>query len=485
MSSMLELAKRYSPALAVLGLVIFLVTEGPDQLSRQAWILIGIILLMITLWVTELVPFAVTALLPVLLFPVFGINTLANTCSAYANPIIFLFLGGFLMAIAMEKTNLHKRIALVILSKTGKGIGGILFGFMLATAVLSMWISNTATTVMMASIAIPALNWILPNISSKHHEDFSSFFLLSIAYSAAIGGVSTIIGTPPNAVLYGLLNTRYQMEISFLGWMTYGLPLAILMFLSTYYLYKRKLSKLGFHHTEGIDLRQSIQPELDCLGPMSRAERVVLGIFALAIAFWLLRSLVNRWVGYTLLDDASIAIFAGLLPFFVPKSLTDREFILNWADTKDLPWNILLLFGGGLALATSMGDSGLVKYFGEWLVDNVGHNPWLFFVFLPLAMLFLTELMGNVALASLFLPLTFQVAEDLQIPIMVYAYPVTIASSFAFMLPIATPPNAIIFSKGYFKIGFMIKRGVWLNMLGWILICAYSILYFWTKTLAQ
>jgi sodium-dependent dicarboxylate transporter 2/3/5 len=464
-------------ALGLALLLFFSFTNTPDGIPVSAWRLLGVILLMILLWISEVLPFAIIALLPLITFPLFDITAFNQVCLNYGNPVIFLFLGGFLMACALEKTGLHKRISLVIIYYTGRSFAGVFLGFMLSTAFLSMWISNTATTVMMASIAVPAMKWLLPNADEPSKKIFASYFLLSIAYASGIGGITTIIGTPPNAVLYGLLNTNYGISLSFAGWVTYAFPIAAIMFLITYLLFKRSISKLD-HLPLKSDFRPMVLPELKALGPLTWSERSVLVIFSVAILLWMFRSLINTWIGKPLIDDAMIAIAAGITPFFIPEKGKASRFVMEWEHTRDLPWNILLLFGGGLALASAMGSTGLVSLTADWLVNELGTAPLLFLIILPLVMLFLTELMGNVALATLFLPLTFQVAGNLGLPLQYFAFPVTIASSFAFMLPIATPPNAIVYSKGYFSVQFMMGKGIWLNIAGWIVLCLITYLYF-------
>jgi solute carrier family 13 (sodium-dependent dicarboxylate transporter), member 2/3/5 len=462
--------------IALLGFFYFQWTEQPAALTAEAWKLLGVVWLVILFWIAELFPFAVVALLPLLLFPVLGIMSFPKATASYANPVIFLFLGGFLMANALEKTGLHKRIALYIIYLTGRNIAGVLLGFMLATALLSMWISNTATTVMMTAIAIPALGWLLPDNNGGTQKIFASYFLLSIAYAAGIGGVATLIGTPPNAVLYGLLSSEYDISLSFIGWMGYGLPIAGLMFAITYLLYRLKINKLGLD-TNNTNFRQRVKPELDRLGSVTYNEKWIMGVFAIAIFLWVSRSMINDLMGADIIDDAMIALLAGVIPFFITEK-GKVSHIMSWEDTRNLPWNILLLFGGGLCLASAMGQTGLVNTAANFLVNYFGHQPILFLGVLSLVMLLLTELMGNVALATLFLPLAFQVADKMGLPVEYYAFPVTIASSFAFMLPIATPPNAVVYSKGYFDVLFMARRGVWLNLIGWLVICIYSYIYF-------
>jgi sodium-dependent dicarboxylate transporter 2/3/5 len=464
-------------SVAILGFFYFQWTDPPLSLTGEAWRLLGVVWLIILLWISEMFPFAVVALLPLLLLPVLGILPFGKATNSYANPVIFLFLGGFLMANALEKTGLHKRIALQIIYLTGRNLKGVFLGFMLATALLSMWISNTATTVMMTSIAIPALAWLLPGEHKGEHSVFASYFLLAIAYAAGIGGIATLIGTPPNAVLYGLMSSEYNVSLSFIGWMGYGLPIAVIMFAITFFLYQRKIDKLGLQGSD-FDFKKRVKPELDLLGPLSYGEKWVMGIFSLAILLWVGRSFINQWMGDELLDDAMIALFAGVMPFFIPHRPGGELHIMHWEDTRNLPWNILLLFGGGLCLASAMGQTGLVTQAAEQLVSTFGNSPMLFLWVLPLVMLLLTELMGNVALATLFLPLAFQVGQQMGLPVEYYAFPVTVASSFAFMLPIATPPNAVVYSKGYFNILFMVKRGLWLNIIGWLVICGFSYFYF-------
>lgn len=463
---------------AILLCLFFQLSNAPEGFPPLGWKLLGIALLMIVFWISEWVPFAVTALIPLLLFPTCGISNFKDAAAPYANPVIFLFLGGFLIAIALEKTELHRRIALNIIKRTGTSFTGVLFGFMLATALLSMWISNTATTVMMVAIAVPAIQMIFnKDENTAHRTRFATFLLLGIAYSSSIGGISTIIGTPPNAVLYGLLESTQGIELGFVQWMGYAFPIAIMMFFAVYFFYKSKLKSLNQREDSSTLKSMAVSP-LKEMGKFSRAQKIVGAIFLLTVFLWFFRSLINDWLGAKFLDDTVIALLGGVLPFLIPVKFGTKSFIVKWEDTLHLPWNILLLFGGGLSLAAAMETTGLVSWSANWLVNSSGASLVLMSILLPLIMLFLTELMGNVALASLFLPLTIQISTILGVPVEYFAFPATIASSFAFMLPVSTPPNAIVYGLGYFSVRQMMRSGFWFNVIGIAIIVLYNLLYF-------
>ncbi|MBK7427751.1 MAG: DASS family sodium-coupled anion symporter [Saprospiraceae bacterium] len=463
---------------AILLCLFFQFYSPPDDFPPLGWKLLGITFMMIIFWISEWVPFAVTALIPLLLFPVCGIASLKEAAVQYANPVIFLFLGGFLIAISLEKTDLHKRIALNIIKRTGSSFTGVLLGFMLATALLSMWMSNTATTVMMMAIAVPAIKTIFSQDENPaHRTQFATFLLLSIAYCSSIGGIATIIGTPTNAVLYGLLESTKGIELGFVQWIGYALPIAVLMFLFLYFYYRAKLKPLNNRADSPLIKAMAEQP-LKELGKLNKAQKIVGVIFLLIVFLWIFRSLINDLFGTKVLDDTVIALLGGVLPFLIPVKFGTKSFIVKWEDTLHLPWNILLLFGGGLSLAAAMESTGLVNWAANWMVNSSGSSLILMSILLPALMLFLTELMGNVALASLFLPLTIQISTLLGVPVEYFAFPATIAASFAFMLPISTPPNAIVYGLGYFSINQMIKGGFWLNIVGLIIVCLYNYVYF-------
>ncbi len=443
--------------LTLINLPVELVSEKGDRvIAVAAWMLIW--------WITEAVSISVTALLPLLLFPLLKILPIAEVGANYGSPIVFLFFGGFVMALALEKVNLHRRIALNIIKLTGTTPNRVILGFMIATASLSMWISNTASTVVMLPIALSVINLLIDDADgfTKNDRNFALSVMLGIAFSANAGGIATVIGTPPNSVLIGLLENEYNTEISFLKWMTLGLPFSTIMIGISYLVLVKWMfpnRDLEFNASKEV-----IQVELEKLGPTSGKEKMVLVIFAITVFLWVFRTLINSIFPSFGLSDTMISIFAAISLFAVPYNLKKGDFIIDWKDTSKLAWGILILFGGGLALAKGMSVSGIVDLVAGAIAQS--EISILFTAFLLIIlMLFMTELMSNVALVAVLAPVVAGIAIGLNIPILYLLIPVTMASSCAFMLPMATPPNAIVFASGYVKVPQMARVGVILNLI--------------------
>ena len=448
-----------------LGPVFFLtILLWPEPfLSNEGDAVIAVALWMITWWLSEAVSISVTALLPLLLFPLLDIMPIAEVGNNYGSPIIFLFFGGFVMALALEKVNLHRRIALNIIRITGTTPNKVVLGFMIATASLSMWISNTATTVVMLPIAMSVIKLLIHDIDgfTKKDRNFAVSVLLGIAFSANAGGIATVIGTPPNSILIGLLENEYQIEISFLKWMLFALPFSIIMIGLSYV----TLVHLIFP-SKGLNFSASkevIQVELRKLGPTRSKEKMVLGIFAVTVSLWIFRTLINSVFPSLELSDTMISMFSAISLFAVPFNLKKGDFILDWKDTEKLAWGILILFGGGLALAKGMSVSGIVDQVSQSIAAG-NFSVTATASLLILLMLFMTELMSNVALVAVLAPVVAGIAIGLGIPMVYLLIPVTMASSCAFMLPMATPPNAIVFASGFIEVKDMVKAGVLLNI---------------------
>ena len=448
-----------------LGPVFFLLILLWPQplLSTQGDAVIAVALWMVTWWLTEAVSISVTALLPLLLFPLLDIMPIAEVGNNYGSPIIFLFFGGFVMALALEKVNLHRRIALNIIRITGTTPNKVVLGFMIATASLSMWISNTATVVVMLPIAMSVIKLLIDDVDgfTKKDRNFAVSVLLGIAFSANAGGIATVIGTPPNSILIGLLENEYQIEISFLKWMVFALPFSIIMIGLSYI----TLVHLIFP-SKGLNFSASnevIQEELRKLGPTRSKEKMVLGIFAVTVSLWIFRTLINSVFPSLGLSDTMISMFAAISLFAVPFNLKKGDFILDWKDTEKLAWGILILFGGGLALAKGMSVSGIVDQVSQSIAAG-NFSITATASLLILLMLFMTELMSNVALVAVLAPVVAGIAIGLGIPMMYLLIPVTMASSCAFMLPMATPPNAIVFASGFIEVKDMVKAGILLNL---------------------
>ena len=448
-----------------LGPVFFLLILLWPQplLSNQGDAVIAVALWMVTWWLTEAVSISVTALLPLLLFPLLDIMPIAEVGNNYGSPIIFLFFGGFVMALALEKVNLHRRIALNIIRITGTTPNKVVLGFMIATASLSMWISNTATAVVMLPIAMSVIKLLIDDVDgfTKKDRNFAVSVLLGIAFSANAGGIATVIGTPPNSILIGLLENEYQIEISFLKWMVFALPFSIIMIGLSYI----TLVHLIFP-SKGLNFSASnevIQKELRKLGPTRSKEKMVLGIFAVTVSLWIFRTLINSVFPSLGLSDTMISMFAAITLFAVPFNLKKGDFILDWKDTEKLAWGILILFGGGLALAKGMSVSGIVDQVSQSIAAG-NFSITATASLLILLMLFMTELMSNVALVAVLAPVVAGIAIGLGIPMVYLLIPVTMASSCAFMLPMATPPNAIVFASGFIEVKDMVKAGILLNL---------------------
>lgn len=470
-------------SLKIIGLIsgplsFFLISQMSYQeaLSPQAWDVLGVGAWMVIWWVTEATPIAVAALLPIVVFPVIGVFDLSHATAPYASPIIFLFMGGFFLALGLEEYGLHKRIALNLVKLTGTSANGIIFGFMLATGFLSMWISNTASTIMMLPIAVTVINLIRQTVDNKKGLDlFSVSLMLGIAYSANIGGMATIIGTPPNVVFVGYAEQLLNIEIDFSKWMLIGIPISSILLIITFLILTRVLyrNKLG----QMTSVTQLIDSEVTKMGKMGREEKMVAVIFGLTASMWIFKLPINNLIGHPILNDTATAMIGGILMFAVPVNLKQGKGLVPWEATKRLPWGILLLFGGGMTLAKAMETTGLIQI----IADLVAQNPMsAIFVYLILisSMLFFTELMSNVALATIYIPVVIGIANGLGMNPLLLSIPVAMAASCAFMMPISTPPNAIVFSSGHVRMKQMIKTGFILNIISVIIlvIAAFTII---------
>ncbi|EAQ39410.1 putative sodium/sulfate symporter [Dokdonia sp. MED134] len=439
---------------------------------------VAIAVWMIIWWITEAVSISVTALIPLALFPLLGIGTIKEVASNYAHPIVYLFFGGFVIALALEKVQLHKRIALSILKITGTKANGIILGFMIATGLMSMWISNTASTVVMLPIAVSVIQLLIDDEDgfTKNDRNFALSIMLGIAFGANIGGMATLIGTPPNSVMLAFLNESYNVDIGFFQWMKMGVPFSILLMTITYFMITRVFYRNGLG-TIGKSAN-IIQTELDKLGPISKGEKVVLAIFLITAISWMLRSYLNNLLPDITLTDTTISVIAALFMFIVPIHYKKGSFPLSWEDTSRLPWGILILFGGGLALASGLAQSGFIDMIGDYISQQEDWSMWVVTAVLIFLMLFMTELMSNVALVTILVPLVVSIAIGMDVPMLQMVIPVTLASSCAFMLPMATPPNAIVFASGHVRVDQMARVGVVLNLIsvGLLFALAYYVI---------
>lgn len=464
--------KKINWVFIVTGPLLFLVLlqfQHTAYLTPEIWRMLALTAWMITWWVTDAVPIPVTALLPMIMLPLIEIFSISEATAPYASPIIFLFMGGFLIAIALEKHQLHLRIALRLIRITGTSGNGIIMGFMLATALLSMWISNTATAVMMLPVATSVITLLSSKMSAgKGSRNFALGLMLSIAYAANIGGTMTLIGTPPNIVMAGYLRQMLGYEMAFSKWLLIGIPIGTLLLFVCYFLLTRILFPNNMKKIEGSE--NLIADQLHQLGPTSKEEKMVLVIFAVTALSWIFKAQMNQLIGTDLLTDTTIAMVGGALMFIVPVNLNGSDFLLQWEDTSKLPWGILILFGGGMCLAQGLEKVGLIQVIGQVVSGYQGVSLLVLTLIVTAIVLLMTELMSNVALVAIFIPVVIGVASGLEVDPLILVIPATLAASCAFMMPISTPPNAIVFASGHIKIRDMIKAGIWLNILAVIII---------------
>ncbi|MGM0896748.1 MAG: SLC13 family permease [Bacillota bacterium] len=468
----------------ILGPLLFILTMlffNPEGLSPEAKAILASTIWIATWWITEAIPIPATSLLPIILFPLSGGLDVGETTSAYGNDTIFLFMGGFMIALTMEKWNLHKRIALTIISLIGTNTERIILGFMVATGFLSMWISNTATAMMMVPIGLAIIYQVSEALkhddsidTSQENFGFGKALMLGIAYSASLGGIGTLIGTPPNTLLAGAVNEIYGIEITFAQWMLFGVPLAwIFILVAWFYLikiaYPLKLKELP--GGSAVIKEQKVE-----LGKASYEEKVVFAVFLLAAFAWITRSflLVDFLPG---LNDAMVGLIAALILFAIPSKNRRGDHLLDWATAVKLPWGILLLFGGGLAIAAGFTQSGLSEWVGGQLIGLQGINVLIIVLVVAAFVLFLTEITSNTATASMMFPIMASLAVALGIHPYALMVTAAVTASCAFMLPVATPPNAVVFGSGYLRIIDMARTGFILNVFG-IIFVGLSVYYF-------
>ncbi len=463
--------RQLKPLILLLGpllFIIFLVMGNPQGMPESAYAVFCVTIWMALWWITEAVPIAVTALLPIVLFPLLGVMDIGNTTAAYGDKFVFLYLGGFFLAVAIEKWNLHRRIALNIIRLIGTNINYIILGFMVATAFLSMWISNTATAVMMLPIGAAIISQLRDNPETAENENvlFGKALMLAIAYSASIGGIATLIGTPPNLVFAGIVKEIYGIEITFLQWFMLGFPVSIFL-LITCWKYLTVFS-FNFKEKEFPGGKAEITSQLNKLGKMGTQEATVLVVFAFTAFFWITRSfLLSPFLPYV--DDTMIAMTAGIILFVLPADKKGSR-ILQWNEAVKIPWGILLLFGGGMALARAFGETGLAIWIGEQLTDLRNLPIYLILLILITTVNFLTEVTSNLATTAMLLPILAPMAIGLGIHPYLLLVAATLSASCAFMLPVATPPNAVVFGSGYLKVVDMAKAGIWMNLFSILLI---------------
>lgn len=489
----------------IMALLVWLLLGGSEGLTPDARFVAAIGTLMAIWWMTEAIPLSATSLLPIVLIPALTDRTVSQATAPYASSIVFLFVGGFLIAIAMEKWNLHRRVALMTLHRVGVHPRQIVLGMMLATGFLSMWVSNTATTLMMLPIGLSILALVVDRgshqggaeaqdalagggkitevVKDKNIRAFGVCLVLSIAWSASMGGLGTLLGSPPNAIVAGYAADELGREVGFLEWMIIGMPLAFIFIFIAWFLMTRVLYRFDLPEIPGG--QQMIEDQLAELGPLSQGERMVMYVFIAAAFLWVVPGLLSSLLGIAwlgVLDDTAIAITAGLVMFILPGEGRTRM-VLDWKDAEDgLPWGVLLLFGGGLSLASAVAASGLDSWFGQQ-VTGLGSLPSLALVAAVVTIiLFLTEITSNTATAATFIPILGGVALGIGADAMSLLIPAALAATCAFMLPVGTPPNAIVFGTGTVTIAQMARGGLVLNIIGIILI---TLICYWLGGIAM
>ena len=458
----------------IIGIVFLMIAclfSSPETLNTKAWLTLGVAMLMATWWLTEAIPLPVTGLLPLIFFPILGVSSIKETAQAFSHPIIFLFMGGFIIGLAMQHTGLHKRIAYYIIAKFKNGPKSLIFGFMCATAFLSMWISNSATAIMMLPIALSIITVFKEDKNTAKNNNFDKALVLSIAFSATIGGIATIIGTPPNTVMAAMLSELYNYEINFLDWLKIGLPTSLILLPITWVV----LTFVCFPLDSSIMIKNRIiNDKIKELGKISQDEIMVGVVFIITASLWISR----KWISSALeniiptgaLNDSTIAISAAIILFIIPSNRPNRDKLINWDVVQSIPWGALILIGGGLSLATVINSSGLAAWIGS-LSSNLSGISIILIVLISIAsIIILTELTSNTATASTFIPIFGATALGLGQDPLLLIIPATLGASCAFMMPVATPPNTIAYASGHLKISDMIKAGIWLNIISLIVI---------------
>ena len=467
-------------------LVYYLV---PSNMFPKAPAVAAMISFMAFLWVTELIPLAVTSLIPIVFLPAIGVGELSEITSFYARPIIYLFLGGFILAIGIQKTGLHKRIALFLLHKIGDKPHQLVLGFMLASAMLSMWISNTAAVMVMMPVGLSVIDTAKSNgLSGKSLKNLGLGIMLGLAYAADIGGMSTVIGTPPNLVFLEMYTELFPKmpQVGFVTWMIMVLPVSVLFLFSGWLVLTKFIFKLP--NTRLMGGHKVITQEYMNLGRMTSDEKRAGLIFLIAVVLWLTGSdiqigesfKINGWRSLLNLPefkDASVAIFTAILLFIIPSTKKNKRTILIWEDTLKVPWGILLLFGGGLALAGGFQLSGLGQIVGDSFSQWQVQSPTVAVFSVSFVLTFLTEITSNTAITNLILPIIAEASKALQIDPRLLMIPATLSASCAFMMPVASPTQAIVFGSGYVSIKDMIRGGLWFNFMGIILVSVIFLIW--------
>lgn len=454
-----------------LGPALFLITflvAAPGGMEPPAWHVCGLALWMACWWITEAMPLPVTSLLPIVILPALGIATLKDTLAPYASPIIFLFLGGFIISSAMQKWNLHLRIGLRLLKCMGVGPKSVLAAVMIATCFMGMWLSNTATAIMMMPMAL-SMGMLLSK-DNEANNNLVKAMVFAVAYSGIIGGLSTFVGTPTNAILQGFMAKTYNHPFALSDWMLFGVPLSVMLLAATWLLLTLRYAR----HAETVDdVKSTVCNAYDKLGAMRREEKITLGVFALVACLWIFGKGLRQSLGIEL-DDASIAIFGAMLLFLVPADRHFSSFAMTWKDTHNVPWGILLFFGGSLAVSDVMTGAGVTAWLSTQLSALHGLNLALVVFLIAVLLIAVSEMMSNVATITAFLPILAAMAAAMHINPILILVPATLAASCGFMLPGASAPNAIAYGTGHLKVRDMIRTGLTLDIISALAVTVFT-----------
>ncbi|MBQ09227.1 MAG: anion transporter [Gammaproteobacteria bacterium] len=461
--------------LGLIAAIVILILPDTEGLPIEAQRAAAVFVWMAIWWATEAVHIAITALIPLVFFPLLGVSSIEETSAPYANKNVYLFLGGFLLSIAIQKCNLHKRIALNVLNLTGTGGRSIIAGFMLSSCLLSMWIMNTSTTVMLLPIGLAIISVVkesMTNLTDSEKVNFQVALLLGIAYAANIGGIATLIGTAPNMTLNGFMEEQYNVSISFVDWMKVGVPVSLTLLPLAWFTLTRITFPVSFQSSEQTqDIIVNMRSEL---GKIKTSEMRVLIIFLLTATLWITRGMINDIPGLEGLSDPGIAMLCGLMLFLTPSKSTNQN-LLEWKDAQEgVPWGVLLLFGGGLSLAAAAQSTGLAAWIGNMM--PLGLSMALLVIMFTTLIIFLTELTSNLATTATFLPIVAIIAAQFGFDPLMLTASVAIAASCAFMLPVATPPNAIVFGSELIKVPQMVRAGIVINLIA-IVVVSFAVLY--------
>lgn len=470
--------RHYGLICGLLFFALMMNLPAPEGLSIEGWHVLAVALWMISWWLTEAVPIPVTALVPLVAFPLLGLGTLKDIAYDYANDAIFLTLGGFMIGAALQRWNLHLRFALKLIRRVGTEPHHVVGGFMIATAFISMWISNAAAALIMLPIAYSVATLILDEHtgSEQDKKNFGVALMLGLAFSASIGGMMTLVGSTTNVVFKGYMDDVFGIQIDFLDWMKIGVPVGITLLTAAWLLLCYVVFPCDSRDHKGI--RDIINRKLAELGKPTHGEELVIFVFLLTVALWIFQEPLSEWFPLLALNDASIAVLGALLMFVIPVDWKKGEMLLEWQDTRDLPWGILLLLGGGLAMAGMLNDHGVADWIGAYLSSMGDVSPLLLVVITITLVMFVTEFMSNMSTLTAFLPVITSVAIGFGENPLLLAIPATLAASCAFMLPISTPPNAVVFSTHLVTVPQMARAGFWLNLISIVVLtlAAYVLL---------